>query len=235
MHDHTSTDTRRGPRTTIIFDADGTLIGGEPTDWVSFEAAFLEVAGFALTGDFFDSIEEVTARALVHQALADLDHTERQLKEQAVADGFLRRLQAAHQKDRECFPATHGAVALLHELKAAGLRIAIATGDWRESITFKLGAAGIPIDDIPIVTSSEHYARADIIRAAVSQAGGRLDEAVYVGDGLWDLRACERLGISFIGVGHRKERLRNAGALHVVDDLHPPLFWRVHGAIHTTR
>lgn len=235
MDDHASTDTDRGPRTTIIFDADGTLIGGEPTDWASFEAAFLEVAGFALTSDFFDHIEEVTAKALVHQALSDLDHPERHLKEQAVAEGFLRRLQAAHQEDRECFPATPGAVELVQELKAAGLRIAIATGDWRESITFKLGAAGIPLDDIPIVTSSEHYARAEIIRAAVDLVGGRLDEAVYVGDGLWDLRACERLGIPFIGVGHRKERLRKAGALHVVDDLHPPEFWRIRDAIHTTR
>lgn len=233
-HDHTFIDNERRPRTTIIFDADGTLIGGEPADWASFEAAFFEVGGFALTSEFYDRIDEVTAKALVHQALPDLDHAERQLKEQAVADGFLRRLKAAHQADRESFPATHGAVELLHELKAAGLRIAIATGDWRESITFKLGAAGIPIDGIPIVTSSEHYARADIIRAAVAEAGGRLDEAVYVGDGLWDLRACERLGIPFIGVGHRKERLRKAGALHVLDDLHPPEFWRVRDAIHQT-
>ena len=44
--------------------------------------------------------------------------------------------------------------------------VAIATGDWRDSITFKLRAAGIPFEDIPIVTSSEHYSRADIIRAA---------------------------------------------------------------------
>jgi phosphoglycolate phosphatase-like HAD superfamily hydrolase len=229
--DHLLSDPR--PRNTIIFDADGTLIGGEPTDWASFEAAFLEVAGFALTSEFYDSIEEVTAKALVHQALADIDHAERHRKEQAVAEGFLCQLKAAHCNDRACFPAVEGAVALLHELKAAGLRVAIATGDWRESITFKLRAAAIPCDDIPIVTSSEHYSRADIIRAAVAEAGGSLDEAVYVGDGLWDLRACERLGIPFIGVGHRKERLRKAGALHVLDDLSPTQFWRVRDAIHT--
>ncbi|WP_395750174.1 HAD family hydrolase [Prosthecobacter sp.] len=232
MHDHACSDTGPRPRTMIVFDADGTLIGGESTDWASFEAAFLDVAGFALTGDFYDSINEVTAKALVHQALADLDPAARQLKEQAVAEGFLRRLKAAHQEDRECFPAIEGAVALLHELKAAGLRIAIATGDWRESITFKLCAAGIPHEDIPIVTSSEHYSRSDIVLAAVSKAGGSLDEAVYVGDGLWDLRACERLGIPFIGVGRRKERLRKAGARHVLDDLRPMEFWRARDAIH---
>ncbi|MBE2285466.1 MAG: HAD hydrolase-like protein [Prosthecobacter sp.] len=228
--EHLLSDPR--PRSTIIFDADGTLIGGEPTDWASFEAAFLEVAGFALTSEFYDRIEEVTAKALVHQALADIEYEERLLKEQAVAEGFLRRLKSAHSEDRACFPAVEGAVALLHELKAAGLRVAIATGDWRESITFKLRAAGVPFEDIPIVTSSEHYSRADIIRAAVTEAGGSLDEAVYVGDGLWDLRACVRLGIPFIGVGHRKERLRKAGALHVLDDLRPAEFWRVRDILH---
>jgi len=53
----------------IVFDADGTLIGGESTDWTSFDAAFEEVAGFALDDAFFESIEEVTAQAIVHQAL----------------------------------------------------------------------------------------------------------------------------------------------------------------------
>lgn len=228
--EHLLSDPRQG--TMIVFDADGTLIGGEPTDWASFEAAFLEVAGFALTSEFYDSIEEVTAKALVHQALADLEHQERLLKEQAVAEGFLSRLKAAHREDSACFPAVEGAVALLHDLKAIGLRVAIATGDWRESITFKLRAAGIPCDDIPIVTSSEHYSRADIIRAAVTESGGSIDDAIYVGDGLWDLRACERLGIPFIGVGHRKDRLRKAGALHVLDDLRPAEFWRMRDSIH---
>lgn len=234
LHDSNLTDMQPRPRTMIVFDADGTLIGGEPTDWASFEAAFLEVAGFALTGEFYDRIEEVTAKALVHQALGDMEHAERLLKEAAVAEGFLHRLKAAHREDRACFPATEGAVALLRELKAKGLRVAIATGDWRDSITYKLRAAGIPFEDIPIVTSSEHYSRADIIRAAVAEAGGSLDEAVYIGDGLWDLRACERLGIPFIGVGHRKDRLREAGARHVLDDLHPAEFWRVHDDLHPT-
>jgi phosphoglycolate phosphatase-like HAD superfamily hydrolase len=228
--EHLLSDPRQG--TMIVFDADGTLIGGEPTDWASFEAAFLEVAGFALTSEFYESIEEVTAKALVHQALADLEHLERLLTEQAVADRFLSRLKAAHTEDSACFPAVEGAVALLHDLKAKGLRVAIATGDWRESITFKLHAAGIPCDDIPIVTSSEHYSRADIIRAAVAEADGSLDEAIYICDGLWDLRACERLGIPFIGVGHRKDRLRKAGALHVLDDLRPAEFWRMRDSIH---
>ena len=33
----------------IVFDIDGTLIGGETFDWASFDASFESSAGFALT------------------------------------------------------------------------------------------------------------------------------------------------------------------------------------------
>ena len=212
----------------IVFDVDGTLIGGEITDWASFDAAFKEAAGFALPEHFFSEIEEVTAQAIVHQALFSRTHDERRQIERAVAEGYVRRLREAHRCDPLCFPVTAGVVELLHDLRTRGILVAIATGDWRESITFKLRAAGIPFDDLPLVSSSEHHCRKDIITAAVEQAGGSLEEAVYVGDGVWDLRACRQLGIPFLGVGPRREKLREAGARHILDDLHPDSFWSVH-------
>jgi phosphoglycolate phosphatase-like HAD superfamily hydrolase len=210
----------------IVFDADGTLIGGESTDWASFGAAFEEVAGFTLDEAFFGSIEEITAQAIVHQALAAFSAEERMINERAVCQAYLRRLKAACENDPCSFPAVEGAAALIRELKERGIPIAIATGDWRETISFKLRAAGIAFEDIPMVTCSEFYSRADIIAAAVRKAGGSLEQAVYVGDGLWDLRACKKLGIPFVGVGHRRERLRAAGAVHTLLDLSPLEFWR---------
>jgi phosphoglycolate phosphatase-like HAD superfamily hydrolase len=215
----------------IVFDVDGTLIGGEVTDWACYGAAFEEVAGFGLSKSFFAGIEEITAQAIVHQALAHLPAEERRLKEQAVCQGYLRRLRESHESNPGCFFAVEGAVALLRELKARGILLAIATGDWRETICFKLGAAGVACDDIPMVTSSEFYSRADIIAAAVAKAGGSLAETIYVGDGIWDFRACRKLGIRFIGIGHRREMLREAGATHVLADLSPPEFWRVREAL----
>lgn len=215
----------------IVFDVDGTLIGGESTDWACFGAAFEEVAGFALSNSFFAGIEEITAQAIVHQALANLPPHERKLKEHSVREGFLRRLQDAHKNDPASFVAVNGAIALIQELKERSIPIAIATGDWRESISFKLRAAGISFDDIPMVTSSECYSRSDIIAAAVAKAGGSLQQAIYVGDGLWDFRACAKLGIRFLGVGHRREKLLKAGARHLLDDLTPLEFWRVKEAL----
>jgi len=208
----------------IVFDVDGTLIDDEAADWSSFEAAFLEVAGFGLDAEFFAGLEEITAKAIVHVALADLAPAERVAKETAVRTACLRHMRAAHARRPGCFAPVPGAADLLRELQAAGVPVAIATGDWRETITFKLEVAGLDVTGLPMMTSSEHYSRADIIRAAVTLAGRSLDEAAYVGDGVWDLRACHKLGIPFIGVGRRREKLRAAGAGQVLPDLTPAAF-----------
>lgn len=208
----------------IVFDVDGTLIGGESDDWACFDAAFEEVAGFAFEDGFFERIQEITAQAIVHQALEGLSIDDKRRKERAVCEGYLRRLKAAHHRNPMAFTPTNGASALLRELQVSRIPVAIATGDWRETISFKLLTAGIEIDNIPMVTSSEHYSRHDIIASAVKEAGGNLEQTVYVGDGLWDLRACRILGVRFLGVGHRRDRLKAAGATHVLGDLNPKKF-----------
>jgi phosphoglycolate phosphatase-like HAD superfamily hydrolase len=213
--------------TLIVFDVDGTLVGGEPTDWASFEAAFEEAAGFALDETFWASLEEVTAQAVVHQALPDSPPEKKTQMVHAVRDGYLRRLQAAHKNDPSTFPAVQGALALLAELKKQGIPVGIGTGDWFETSLFKLSAAGIPLENLPMVTSSDFYSRRDIIAAAAAKAGRPLQETVYIGDGLWDLRTCQKLGIPFIGVGRRKEKLASAGATHTLPDLSPANFWQV--------
>jgi phosphoglycolate phosphatase-like HAD superfamily hydrolase len=215
----------------IVFDVDGTLIGGELTDWASFGAAFEDAAGFRLSAQFFADLEEVTAQAIVHQALPEHLPEEKKRIEQAVRTRYLNYLREAHERDHDCFPALGEGPALLNELRERGIPVAIATGDWRETISFKLQAAGFSIQSVPLVTSSEYYSRAEIIAQAVALAGGSLSEAIYVGDGLWDLRACRKLGIRFIGVGNKREKLLEAAAPHVLDDLTANEFWRAHAAI----
>ena len=120
----------------------------------------------------------------------------------------------------------NGAVALLQEMKERDMTVAIATGDWHETIRFKLGASGIAFEGLPMATSSEFYSRADIIRAVVNKTGRSIEDAIYVGDALWDLRACRKLGIPFVGVGRRRDKLSEAGAQYVLPDLNPPDFWQ---------
>ena len=217
----------------VIFDVDGTLIGGETIDWASFDAAFQEVTGFLPSADFYAALEEVTVKSIVHEALAHLPAAMRSEMEAAIAQRYVCHLRVAVAADPACFPASEGAMFLLEDLCRKGFSVAIATGDWRESIIFKLGAAGLPVDNIPIATASEFYSRADIIRAAAQKAGRAVEDAIYVGDGAWDLRACKQLGIPFLGTGKNRHKLQSAGALHLLEDLHPSSFWPVHDMART--
>jgi beta-phosphoglucomutase-like phosphatase (HAD superfamily) len=97
----------------------------------------------------------VTAQAVVHQAVPNASPEKKTQMVHAVRQGYLQRLQAAHKNDPATFPAAEGALSLLAELKKQGITVAIGTGDWFETSTFKLGAAGIALDNIPMVTSSD--------------------------------------------------------------------------------
>jgi phosphoglycolate phosphatase-like HAD superfamily hydrolase len=205
----------------IIFDVDGTLIGGEAVDWKCFGDAFTHVTGTTLTPEFWAGIREVTAKAIVHQALSLSQHAPAPLLisqiEGEVSREYVRRLKAAHALDDKAFPPAPGVAQLLQHLdRQDHLKVALATGDWYESITFKLSAAGIDYSRYPVATSSDCYSRADIIRLAAERAGYPITQALYVGDGLWDYRATQQLGIPFLGVGHRHKSFLEAGAPHAM-------------------
>ncbi len=118
-----------------------------------------------------------------------------------------------------------GAALLIQDIQKRGFPIAIATGDWQESILVKLNASGIPVDNIPMTTSSDYYSRAEIISSSVEKAGGNLLGSIYVGDGHWDFRAAQQLGIAFIGCGTKVDRLREEGEQYVLDRLNVDEFW----------
>jgi phosphoglycolate phosphatase-like HAD superfamily hydrolase len=212
----------------VIFDVDGTLIGGETFDWASFDASFESSAGFALSQAFWDSLEEVTARSVVHAALAKRPPDERERLENLVRLGYLERLKEAHRTHPEAFRPTTGASELLSWLRSTpGVSVAVATGDWQSSSSFKLAAAGLDLAGLPVATCSDCHTRAEIICLAANRAGRPVTEAIYVGDGRWDYRACRQLNIPFIGTGCRKDELRAAGAKNLLPDLSPGPFWEM--------
>lgn len=208
----------------IIFDVDGTLLGGESYDWNSFEDAFLEVTGASFEEGFFDRITEVNATAIIQQARPDLNEAELTPIIAAVAEGYRRRLADEITAHPEAFPPTVGACELLPKLAELGYDCAIATGDWIDSISLKLDAAGIPWRGLPMATSSDRDTRAQIISLAANRANRPIEETIYVGDGMWDLRATGALGIPFIATGAKHARLEAAGAKFVVPDLQPAAF-----------
>jgi phosphoglycolate phosphatase-like HAD superfamily hydrolase len=216
----------------VVFDVDGTLIGGESFDWASFDTALEQVAGFSPPPSFWESLEEVTAHAIATAASAAHPANQRKRVETLIQEGYLRNLGEAHKTNPDAFRSRPGAPELLKQLRQAnGISLAIATGDWHATISLKLAASGLDVAGIPMATCSDCYSRTDIIKLAAQRAGRSLEDAIYVGDGTWDFRACKKLGIPFIGTGERIARLREAGATQLLPDLSPEPFWEVLTAV----
>jgi phosphoglycolate phosphatase-like HAD superfamily hydrolase len=122
----------------------------------------------------------------------------------------------------ERFAPIPGAEDVFEALRSEGWSVAMATGAWRPSAVVKLTGAALPIEGVPLATASDHPARRDIIRHAVTASGLAADDAVvYVGDGVWDGRAAGSLGFGFVGIGasDRVDPLRGVGAVDVLPDL----------------
>lgn len=209
----------------VVFDIDGTLIGGESADWAAFDEALYSVLSFRPTDDFYSRVADVTAQRLAEAAVTESRKMIGCGLEERIQAEYLRRLRMAHKSNIDAFPVRPGVVHLIDHLRSLpDLDVALATGDWLPSIRFKLSAAGLDVSDLPLATSSDASSRADIIRCATARADRSLSDVVYVGDGTWDLRTCRQLGIPFIGTGSRTERLREMSAEHIVEPLHTPAF-----------
>lgn len=75
-----------------------------------------------------------------------------------------------------------------------------------------------------MATSSDCCRRSDIIKLAARRAGRSLTDVIYVGDGVWDFKACCELGVRLVGTGTRSHLLRTAGEKHILAMLEEALF-----------
>jgi phosphoglycolate phosphatase-like HAD superfamily hydrolase len=76
------------------------------------------------------------------------------------------------------------------------------------------------------VTSAKDVSEAkpdpDIVRAALDQTGVDPDQAIMVGDTVWDIKAANNAGVPCIGVltgGISRQALEDEGAVAVYDDV----------------
>ena len=209
----------------VVFDVDGTLACTSTVDDKCWQQAALEVLGIQGIstdwGSYEHSTDEAIATELIHTHTDFFDVVG---KVREVRDRFRDLILAAGKNDSNLFTPMPGAPEIFSHLSSAGWQSAIATGGWELTARYKLSRAGVRHEDVPAAFANDAHARSEIIRLAQRRAeelhGQPFDVVVYVGDGVWDVRAASTLKIGFIGcaVPPRSKKLQEAGAGCVVPD-----------------
>jgi HAD superfamily hydrolase (TIGR01509 family) len=113
-----------------------------------------------------------------------------------------------------------GADELIAALREHGATVILGSSAKEEEIEHYVGLLGT--DDLPYTTSSDVEAtkpQPDLVLAALEKAGHDGDEeALMIGDSVWDCEAAKRAGVRTIGVltgGFSEQELKEAGAYAV--------------------
>jgi phosphoglycolate phosphatase-like HAD superfamily hydrolase len=208
----------------VMFDIDGTLTETMKVDEECFVRAFKDVFGFADIDTDWSHYPHTTDSSIFHEI-----YVSRHARPPTAPDisrfrqHFIGLLAVASSQSP--FAPVPGADRLLSRLAQDGShRVSLATGGWRDSARLKMASAGMCFDDHPAASADDALDRESIMRFSGQRAVERYGEAfartVYVGDGVWDARACRNVGIPFvgIGIGSRATRLSAEGAVCVFPD-----------------
>jgi phosphoglycolate phosphatase-like HAD superfamily hydrolase len=208
----------------VIFDIDGTLTATTKADEECFVRALAEVCGFGEVDTDWSRYKHATDAGIFHEI-----HEIRTGRAPSATEvsrfrqHFVGLLAAA--SSRSPFVPVAGADRLLPRLAQDGsYRVSLATGCWRDSARLKMASAGMCFDDHPAASADDARDRESIMRLSKERAAERYGQlfacTVYIGDGVWDARACRSVGIPFIGIGtgSRATRLSAEGAVCVFSD-----------------
>lgn len=209
----------------VIFDVDGTLSLTSRVDddcWAEAAREVLGVEGMSTDWSTYShSTDEAIASDLIRDR-TELPRTDETVHR--VRDAFIARIRTALAGNPMLFRPVPGSPSVFDRLRECGWSSAIATGGWRTTACLKLDAAGVPHAGIPAAHADDAHPRESIVSIAaaraIESAGTAFERIVYVGDGIWDVRAARRLGIGFVGIGEGEQeaRLRGEGAEIVLPD-----------------
>jgi phosphoglycolate phosphatase-like HAD superfamily hydrolase len=189
----------------VMFDIDGTLTETMKVNEECFIHSFKDVFGFADIDTDWSHYPRTTDSGIFHDVFTS--RIGRSTAAQEISrfrQHFIQLL--ADASSQSPFAPVAGADRLLSRLAQGGLhRVSLATGGWRDSARLKMTSAGMCFDDHPAASADDALDRESIMKLSKQRAAERYGESfaytVYVGDGVWDARACRSVGIPFIGIG----------------------------------
>ena len=200
----------------VLFDIDGTLVDSNYLHIEAWSKAF-ETANVPVEAWRVHRAIGMDGQKLMGALLADTDQKTRE---------WAQELHSTYYGELAGRLRTFaGTRELLQDIKDRGLAVVLATSAPPPELT-NLRKVLKAEDVIDVVTSADDVETAkpapDIVQISLERAEVKPDEAVMVGDSVWDGRAAERAGVAFIGVrsgGISSAELLDAGAAAVYDDV----------------
>jgi len=145
-----------------------------------------------------------------------------------ITPELLARLRARHaeayRRSGSSIKPLPGACELLATLTEGGIPWAIATSGRMETAKPNLDALGVDPAKIPVVTRDMvRFAKPDpdLFLSAAEKLGVPIENAVVVGDSIWDMlasRRCRALGVGLLSGGYGQDELERSGAVRVYED-----------------
>jgi HAD superfamily hydrolase (TIGR01509 family) len=196
-----------------LFDVDGTLVDTNYLNAVAWWEAFRQAGHFIPMAEIHRAIGMGSDLMLGKLLPADRDKD---------ADATIRTAHGAlYAPYWSRLRALPGAVDLLRAAKASGLTVVLASS--AEEPEFKMLRATLDAEDaIDAATFSGDVEVSkpapDLVEVALDKVGVAAGDAVFVGDTVWDVQACQKAGVPCIGFlsgGFGPEELTAAGAAEV--------------------
>ena len=199
----------------VLFDVDGTLVDSNYLHTVSWWEAFGQAGFDVAMADIHRAIGmgsgQMLDQLLPDDRDADVDEAV------STAHGALYGTYRARVKP------LRGAADLLRACHDEGLTVVLASS--ADEPEFKALRAALDAEDaIDEATFSGEVDRSkpapDLVHVALDKAGVPPDEAVFVGDTVWDVQACQKAGVRCVGFlcgGISRDELLAAGAAEIYD------------------
>lgn len=221
----------------IIFDIDGTLTESMQADDRCFVRTLAEVWGVHEVDTDWSKYKNVTDSGLLHELHETRNGRPPETDELDAFRTHFLNLLTQMLAEQPVASITSAPEMLKHLREETDYGVSLATGAWSASARLKMASAGMRYEDHPAASSDDAHDRVSIMRLSRQRAQerfGEREQVVYIGDGVWDARACRALDWPFIGIGkgERAERLRAEGALAVLPDYSDtPRFLEIIGKI----
>lgn len=189
----------------IIFDIDGTLTDTKNVDDKCFIKTFEKVFGIDIKNQDWNELQNVTDWGITEEIIQkEFNRLPTEKEYEQMIDEFVGFLKFEKATDISQFKAVKNATDFFNYIKnESNYKIGIATGGWEKSAKLKLETIGINLNGVALSNSNKYKSREDITKDVIYQLDGKSDkmnEVIYFGDGEWDFRTCQKLGIRFIGI-----------------------------------